>query len=315
MPLTPRTFRNTDVSSICEVWNSHYEGQDPTWRIDPLRLEIFALAKPYFDAKQLWVVELEGRVEGFIHCGPAASEDLNDQASEPIGISAFCVRSGEREDEIAAALLAAVSEYANERDIKECVFKPTIPNTAFYLGLGPGDSLAGAVQSDVRTCKWLSDAGFEPAYPTSVWELEVVSFQARVDRQMIQIRRASQVSREVDEPQFAWWQACVLGHTEPAAFQLAHRAERRLMCEVLFWTLAPELHSTPSSVAWLWPPVLAEENAPLVFLLSEAIRGLQSDRVDLVRAVSLADDSSATDVLRTVGFTPTISGMVFSKRF
>lgn len=316
VPCLIRTFRNTDVSAICAVWNAHYGLDDSAGRIDALRLEIFGLAKPYFDDRNLLIAEQDGEVVGFLHCGPTANETQTDLHPSSIGISSFCVKPQDDDDSVAAALLEHLLNSAAEQQKTECFFKPILPNCAFYLGVGPADSMAGATTCDARARKWISEHGFVPNTPTCQWELDLSSFQAPVDRTQIQIRRAAQVNRQVDEPTLPWWQACVLGHTEQTAFQLTHRTEKRVLGEILYWSIAPELLPIPDSLMWLWPPREGDDPqaaAELQFLLSESLRQFQSERVATVRTVLLADENSNTAILRKLGFAPAENGVVFRR--
>lgn len=318
MTLKVRHFRNTDAAAICEVWNAHHELLGPSLPITQMHLEIFVLAKQYFEAANLVVAETDNGIEGFLQLSPMASAELEELNESGMAISAICVRPCEQEDEIARLLLEAAITKVQSQARSFCDFKPLLPNAAFFLGLGTGDSITGLTALENRTQQWLQESGFAPTEPSSLWELELASFQAPVDRQLIQIRRAAQVARQVDEPELPWWQACVLGHTEPSAFHLLHKKEGRLLSKVLFWTLAPELMTSPESIAWLWPPTAGQEteqNAELLFLLCEAIRELQSERVDTIRCVSSAQDNELNEILRRAGFRSSMTGMHFRKSF
>lgn len=284
--------------------------------IDALRLELCCLAKPYFREEDFLVAELDGRFVGFLHLGPLGNEQLTDAATDMAAISAFCIEPHADEASIAAALLGRALAICVDRHVNACRFKPMLPNCPFYVGLGPADSIIGTTSAESRVCSWLGSAGFEPLKPTSAWELEMIAFHAPVDRVQIQIRRSAHVDRQIHEPLLPWWQACMLGHTEPTAFQLTHRKERRVLNEVLFWSVAPELQTLPDSVFWLWPPTVSDEDAAtdqLVFLLAESLRQLQSERVDLVRTVAGANENDTSNILKRLGFTPTQSGVVFEK--
>jgi hypothetical protein len=318
VPPAIRTFRNTDIESLCRVWNAHYSDFGFTAHVDALRVELCSLAKPYFVERHLLVAEHDGQVVGFLHIGPTANGDLSDIATDAATVSALCVVPCEREKLVASALLVAADSVLRELGSKTCSFKPLLPNCPFYLGLGPADSIIGATALEKRACGWLVAAGYEASIPTNLWELELAKFQAPVDRIQIQIRRSAHVDRQVDEPLLPWWQACVLGHTEPNAFQLTHRTEKRVLNEALFWSVATEIRPLPDSVVWLWPPSLPLDEAAadqLVFLLGEACRQLQNERIDSVRTVSAANDVTINKVLRRIGFVAVQSGVVFEKRY
>lgn len=316
MTVNIRTFRNTDCPGISKAWNSHYEHFGSSIKINSQRLELFALAKPYFDETKLLVAERENEIVGFLHSGPLSSPDLTDARWDSRSIAALCVKQDEDEDRVAALLLATFLQNSASEGVTECVFKPTLPDCAFYLGLGPADSMIGATSTDARVCRWLQAAKFEPSMPTCLWELDLQQFTAPVDRLQIQIRRSAQVNRELDEPVLPWWQAAILGHTEPSSFLLTHRTERRVIGELLCWSISTELTQQHDSVIWLWP--LSHDASGLnrdqhVFLITEALREFQSEHIDLVRTVSRADESESTEILRRLGFASLQNGLIFKR--
>ena len=52
---------------------------------------------------------------------------------------------------------------------------------------------------------------------------------------------------------------------------MIHRTEKRVMHEILCWTVASELQTEPSSNLWLWPPSMESDDDAdsLLFLLGE----------------------------------------------
>lgn len=317
--LTIRTFRNTDVNEICRVWNEHHAELGPECSINPLRLELCCLAKPYFCESEFFVAEREDAIVGWVHVARTGQENLGDIDQDSAAVAAICVTpAAEDEDDIAAILLTFVDEQLAERNVSSYAFRPMLPHSSFYLGSGVAGSMIGISAAETRICRWLTAAGYHATVPTNAWELDLAAFQPPMNRVQMQIRRSAQVNREVDEPMLPWWQACVLGHTEPTAFQLTHRTEKRVLNEVLFWTVAPELQSSPESAVWLWPPKATEdveEDADqLVFLIAESLRQFQEERLDVVRTVSAASDTSRNALLRRLGFSTSESGVVFEKK-
>ncbi len=312
-----RTFRNTDVAALCKVWNAHYGDLGSTCGINPLQLELACLSKPYFNAEELLIAEHDAQIVGFLHLGPVASDDLTGARSDAWAISALCVVPCDGEDAVARALLTHAEKLLNDKHIRVCCFKPLLPGCPFYQGFGPADSMIGATTSERRGCSWVTAAGFTPELPTTQWELDLSRFQPPVDRQQIQIRRSSQVQREADEPVLPWWQACLLGHTEPVQFSLLDRQQGQLICDVLFWTVAVELQTSAETIAWLWRPSISTAELAteqMLFLLGESCRQLHAERLDLIRTVTVANDTQSSGLLRRLGFVAEQSGVVFEKQ-
>ncbi len=314
---TIRTFRNTDVAAICKVWNAHYGDLGANCQLTPLQLELSTLAKPYFEAQELLVAEYDEQVIGFLHMGPVPNSDLSDIRDRVAAIAALCIVPCNEETLAARLLLQRAEALLAQRGVMGCSFKPLAPTCPFYQGFGPADSMIGATTSERRGCDWIRAAGFTPSQPTTQWELDLGRYQPPIDRVQIQIRRGSTVERLADEPTMPWWQACWLGHMEPLQFELKHRTLGQTICVALFWTVAMELQTSPDSIAWLWTPAVPPEEqggASLTFLLGEACRQLQAERVDLIRTVTSASDTRIHAILRRLSFTSEQSGVVFEKQ-
>lgn len=318
-PVLPsiRTFRNTDVAALCKVWNAHYGDLGADCQITTLQMELSSLAKPYFRAEELLVAEYDEQVVGFLHIGELPDASLTDSNRTEIAIDALCIVPCDGENSIAKALLSQAEKFLAGRNFARCLYKPMLPGNCFYQGFGPADSMIGATTSERRGCSWVATAGFTAMDATALWELDLSSYQPPVDRNLIQIRRSSQVLREVDEPNLPWWQSCLLGHTEPTYFELSRRSDRARLCDALFWTVGMELQTSPLTIAWLWCPTIPtadQDVSSLLFLLAEACRQLQADRLDLVRAPALASDTRLNNLFRRLGFSAEHSGVVFQKK-
>ncbi len=314
---TIRTFRNTDISAFCKVWNAHYGDLGADCRIAPIQLELATLAKPYFVAEDLLVAEYDEQPVGFLHLSPILSDDWQAPRSDLAAIAALCIVPCDGEETVAQSLLQRAEALLAQRRIEVCRYKPLLPKCLFYQGLGPADSMIGATISERRSCSWLKAIGFTPSLATTLWELDLSKYQPPIDRVQLQIRRSSQVERAEDEPAMSWWQACWMGHTEPSQFNLLRRPGEAIICDALFWTVASEMQTSPEAVAWLWPLALPSGELPaehLTFLLGEACRQLQAERVDLVRTDTAANDTPLAGILRRLSFIAEHNGMVFEKK-
>ena len=312
-----RSYINTDTHSICEVWNAHHAGL-AVGSISSMHFELAVLAKPYFVAEDLLVALDQGVMRGFLHLSKGSTPDLTEVDSERGVLSALCVVPSLDEAEIAAALLSQADAWLTESGATACVTRPMPPDCLYYLGLGAGDSMMGITTADQRTYGWLVKAGWVPRIATSGWELFLDNFHPPVDRLQIQIRRTAHVGRMLDEPLLPWRQACLLGHTEPTGFQLTMRAEGTVAQELLVWSVGQELMTTPKSIVWIWPIEVVESAQSadqLVFLLSESLRQMSEDRVEVVRTFSDSAKTLVTSVLTRLGFRNAASGVVLEKAY
>lgn len=283
-----------------------------------MHFELAVLAKPYFVASDLLVATVDDELQGILHLSNASLLDLTDLDCNRGVLSALCVAPGESEAEIAAALLSRADQMLAASGVSSCTTRPMPPDCPFYLGLGTGDSMMGITTADQRTYGWLVDAHWVPRQATSGWELFLDNFQPPVDRLQIQIRRTAHVDRMLDEPLLPWRQACLLGHTEPTGFQLTLRSEGTVAQELLVWSVGQELMTTPDSIVWLWPIEVVESTQiadQLVFLLSESLRQMAEDRVDVVRTYSDSAKTLVTSVLTRLGFRNANSGVILEKLY
>ncbi len=283
-----------------------------------MHFELAALAKPYFAAHDLLVAIVDDEVRGFLHLSNASSTDLMESDIHRGVLSALCVIPGDDDEEVAEALLHRADELLGKSSVTSCATRPMPPDSPFYLGLGAGDSMMGITSADQRTYGWLTKAGWVARQATSGWELFLDNFQPPVDRVQIQIRRTAHVDRMLDEPLLPWRQACLLGHTEPTGFQLTLRAEGTVALNLLVWSVGQELMTTPESVVWLWPIEVIESTQvadQLVFLLSESLRQMADDRVEVVRTCSDSSKTMVTSVLTRLGFRNANSGVVLEKLY
>lgn len=308
-----RSFCNTDIYAICELWNTHHADVPGTQEMNPLRLELSCLAKPYFEPSQLLIAEEDfGTPLGFIHFGPVAAQSGDDVEKNAQAIHALCVRPDAREAEVAGLLLSQLQTSSEQQAV---AFRPTLPNAAYYLGFAPADAISGVIAEEYRLCNWLSAAGFAPGSPTCLWELQLAFYQPPVDRNQIQIRRSCQVESNEDAD-LTWWQACVLGHAEPASFELRRKANRQLLTSTVFWSLAAEMQDPTQNAHWWWPEFTPGDEFDTnhrLHLLAESLRAVQQSGVDVVRTSTVVEDAEQADILHRLGFSPASNGMLFSK--
>jgi Acetyltransferase (GNAT) family len=321
--LRTRLFNNTDLDAVCELWNAHHRDLLVGMPINAERMELFVQAKPFFEQQQIVIALRDEQPVGFIHLGPICQSDLEQAEPRRVSIAALCVLPGEDESTIATLLFEAAEQHCRAQKIEHCYFRSALPFTSFYVGLGPAGSLAGVLSAEAKLCQWLNNAGFKPAVPTTVWELNLLDFQAPADRIQMLVRRRSFVQRLIQEPMLPWWQSCVLGHAEVTAFHLTDRTAMRSLQEVILWGISPALRTHPETVMWLWPPTMeySPEDSPveiaptdrLLFLLAESCRELQTEQVDSVRTVTHAESNEFHRVLTRLGFKAIESGVVFER--
>jgi hypothetical protein len=214
---------------------------------------------------------------------------------------------------------------------------------AFYIGIAPGDALMGVPARDSRLQQWLVAGGFRPIRPTEVWELELDSFRAPMDRGQIAVKRTASVGKVLDDADSNWWHAVTMGHTEQISFQLHSRMQSNCIEEASLWYTDPAISGLRSHIARLWlmplaagiqqdhlsamttasqiPPMTREQqsrerteaNDRRVYLLSETMRQLQIERFTTVRTVASADQQQSVSILQRLGFRSVEPGLIFER--
>lgn len=323
-----RSFRNTDLEKVCDVWRQHFaaEGVDAGHGMEPIWLESFTLAKPNFRNDQFLIAESEaGEVVGLLHYSPQSDALGLELDPTSIAIEALCVLPSSEEEAVARALLDSC--FGHSQSATQFVVRPRILEASHYMGVGPSNGLVGVTPQETRASNWLSHAGFQIGEPNVLWELELGWFQPPVDRAIIQTRRATQVIRNEDEPELNWFQACCLGHTELTEFQLIGRQrilnETAVRARLLFWQLPTELAQHAELIAWLCPlEINASDSEQFPYssaeeewlhLFSESARQLQSEGFDSIRVVTGSNEDSAVTLLHRLGFSPCGTGASFSR--
>ena len=315
MSLLIRAYQNTDTQSLCRVFNSHYEAVGLPSAIVPLSLELCVLSKPYFEAKYLLVAEQSGQVVGFTQLGFEPEESLNSLSTEAAVMSALCVQPGPEDFVVGQVLVEEAMRTLSDDGAKRVRFCPPPPAAPYFAGLSPGDGMIGCPMLDPRVRGWLSAGQWIVEQPVVCWEVDLNRFQPPMDRTQIQIRRMAHVDRLLDEPELPWYVASMLGHTEPIGFQLTSRQSRMVTSEIVIWTIGHELLPQCEMIAHLWPLAShpPEQDDQLVFLISEALRQLREDRIDVVRTVVPGHDTSMARLLSRIGFSAALSGEVMGR--
>ncbi len=281
----------------------------------PAQLELAVLSKPYFAEDEFLILESDqGDVAGFLHLGPVGDPQSGDVDATSLGVYALCLDPTVTGEADANQLTQLIRDRLEQGEYAKALFRPEQTKTGFYLGCGPGDSVAGVLSTEVQVCNWLARSGFVAQTQTRLWELDLSQFQPPVDRVQLQIRRNCLVQQLDSDPPLSWWAACSRGHAEPHGFQLLDRKNRRVLEQVIVWSLPFELMSDPMQVAWVWPEFeWSNEGAAdrITFLIGESARSIADLGVQALRIVSRSMDEELTNVIHRLGFQPIESGMLF----
>ncbi len=314
---TIRSFLNTDTPVLAKLWHDHHSAFQSKSECSISVWDQCILSKPFFKIDSLVLAINKDRAPvGFIHFGFASNSDGSGESDSSAILHRICIAPNEQEDAIAKCLIEHALKSLRSQEAKELSAYGSTESNAFYLGVGEGDNLMGVFAKDVRSQRWLAQAGFTLSRPTECWELELSAFRPPMDRTQISIRRTCTVGRLLDEDTHEWWLSSVLGHCEQIRFNLVLRTPPKVENEIMFWFPDPTILGVDSSVVRLWLPSVPEADEAkerFVYLMAESLRQLQQERRRAVRTFASANQQRSITLLQRLGFHSVEHGMVFAK--
>jgi GNAT superfamily N-acetyltransferase len=160
------------------------------------------------------------------------------------------------------------------------------------------------------------DHGYREIDRTVVFQCQLSSFRAPVDRQQMSIRRRSQIAVVNDPPTHNWWNACTLGEFERVEYQLVDRALGKQLASATVRTLehspvSPGVRAAGIIEVAVDPTLLRQGMA--TFLLSETIKELAQQGFGYVEAQTMQRNAAAIRLYEKLAFQRVDSGAVFRK--
>ena len=314
--LTYRTFRNTDPPVLTDIWQSAAGQSGRVSSVSPDLLERFVFSKLYFEYEGLILAWEDGRAVGFAHAGFGAN-DAEDGVSTELGTTYLVVvRPDCDEAKVAADLLERSEAYLRSRGAKVIYGGGIRPLNAFYMGMYGGSELPGVLESDAVAQQLYASHGYREIDRTILFEQELSTFEATVDRRQMQIRRQMVVQVIVDPPTRTWWEACTLGPFELVRFELIPRSGGAAVASATFRSmeLAPAT-SRARSVGLI--DVRVDESfrrrGLSIFLLSEAFRQFMREGTATVEVRAMQHNIAALGLYRKLGFRQIGHGSVLRK--
>ena len=284
--------------------------------VSPDLFEQFVFAKLYFDYAGLIVARDGDRPVGFAHAGFGPNE-TEDRISTELGLTCLVlVRPDCAETEVAAGLLERCEAYLRGRGAKVLYAGGIQPLNPFYLGLYGGSELPGVLESDRVAQELYRSHGYREIDRTIVLHRDLSDFQAKIDRQQMQIRRSMIVEVTVDPPSRTWWQAYTLGDFDLTRFELVPRSGGPPVARATFRNMEPTGALVTGRTAGLMHLRVEESlrrRGLAVFLLSEAFRQFIRQGVMLVEAQAMEHNAGALGMYRKLGFEQVDQGSVFRK--
>ena len=314
--LTYRTFRNTDPPVLTDIWQSLAGQPGRVSSFSPDLLEQFVFSKLYFEYEGLILAWEDGRAVGFAHAGFGAT-DSEDGVSTELGTTYLVVvRPDCEEAKVAEGLLEQSEAYLRSRGAKVLYGGGIRPLNAFYLGIYGGSELPGVLESDAVAQELYASHGYREIDRTILFEQDLCTFEAVVDRRQMQIRRQMVAQVIVDPPSRTWWDACTLGPFELVRFELIPRSGGAAVASATFRSmeLMPAT-SRPRSLGLIdvWVDESFRRRGLSIFLLSEAFRQFIREGAATVEVQAMQHNIAALGLYHKLGFRQIGHGSVLRK--
>ncbi|QDV12848.1 hypothetical protein CA51_27340 [Rosistilla oblonga] len=219
-----RPFQNSDTNRLAVAWREHWHTVGPIVSTTSAQLEQAILDKPFFEFDHMLVIEEEGQLVGFSHLQTDPSDDPPIRAR----IASFCVGQCADRRASAAALLQASIDLSAKAGIREFEVGTVLGDLSGLVGLEPYSGVIGIPDSDHLMVELLTAAGFEPRTQMIAMELDLTSFRAPVDRELLLLRRMATIDERPQQLPTDWRAACAHSHFDITEFVVSNRTGQEL---------------------------------------------------------------------------------------
>ncbi|MEK6247372.1 MAG: hypothetical protein N2C12_04285, partial [Planctomycetales bacterium] len=227
------------------------------------------------------------------------------------------VKQGYSDTDIASQLLQCAERYLKEKGAEQIYAAGVGAICPFYLGLYGGSDLPGIIESDTRRRLFFEEHGYAEVDRALLYRRDLIGFRPTLDRALLQIRRTSTVIFITDPPSRSWWDACNQGCFHQIRADLLPIGGGQPTATAVFWDMEslvdPETRSRTTGLCNLKVDTNEPKSEMPRYLLSEALRHLQSQGFVSVQGFAMQSDSATIDLLKSVGFEQFGSGAVLRK--
>jgi ribosomal protein S18 acetylase RimI-like enzyme len=301
---------------LTELWRSCSARRALAQPLTTAAFEQLVLNKPYFDREGLWLALADDEAQGFVHAGFGPTDDESGLSTD-LGVTSMLVlRPTSDQAEVANRLLVHSENYLRAKGAKVLYAGAVSPLDPFYLGLYGGSELPGVLDSDAMAQQFYLTHGYREIDRTLVFQRLLEGFRAPIDRSQMQVRRRTQLAVVDEPPTKTWWEACTLGEFERVEYQLIDREQGKQLASATLRTLdyAPSHARVRASGlidVYVDPGALHQGLA--TFLISESLKELHQQGVDLVEVQTMERNKAAIGLYEKLGFTRIDSGAVYRK--
>jgi len=311
--ITYRTFLNTDLPGIVNVWKQQRPQRAIAQTMFANQLEQSVLAKPFFDPAGLILAVQGATILGFVHCGFGPNEDKSDLNYTRGIICLLLTIDGQYQTEVCNALIDQGEQYLIGRGSKVILTGTDFPYSPFYLGLYGGSNVPGILSDNEAVIGLFESRGYQHKMRILVMQRSLHDFRAVLDRKQTSVRRSFRIEPDHDPLSSNWWEACTLGNTNRSVFRLIDRRTSQVQGNISYWDMEPLARNWGVRAMGLFDLRIEEEarQAGLgTFLIGESLRTMQQQAINLVEAQVADDNLAALNLFEKMGFEASDTGSV-----
>lgn len=316
-----RCFRNDDPPRLAEIWRTADLGPGAMQPMTVAHLEAGVFSKPYFDREGL-ILALDGeQAVGFAHAAFAPSADRGSIDTTTGTTLLAVVVPHDREEEIAAGLIARCEDYLRRRGARTILGGGSAEMTGFYLGLYGGADIPGILDSSTCMQQAFRAAGYEVADRIAILRRPLSGFRPPVNRLQLAIRRATTL-RVIDEPsRRTWWEAATTTGIALRRYELRANQEgpdgvSPLLGSATLWDMQPLAAAWGVPAAGLMNVAIEgprRRQGLASYLVAEAMHDLAAEGVTLMETQVSEANAPALKLFGKLGFQIADHGTVFRK--
>ncbi|MFM7149492.1 MAG: GNAT family N-acetyltransferase [Gemmataceae bacterium] len=315
-----RPFNNFDPPRFLQVWNASLKG--PRAVAFPPEsttiLELFTLAKPYFDREGLLLAFNDEQTPvGFIHAGFGVAPDQASLDKSRGVICSIGVVSSHRRQGIGTQLLKRAEEYLRSRGAQEILAGPIPQANPFTFGIYGGCDSTGFLASDGLARPFFEHHGYHLHRSTAILQVKLRDLKITPDPRAGNLRQLYEI---VGGPfsKVSWWQEAVLGPIDAVEFRLRRRKSGAVVGRIVLWDMVTYSVNHPakeSGVGLLLLEIEPESRGHGLgqFLLTQVLLHLKDQTFDRFEVAVPHENESCLKLFRSLGFQEVDTGFSFRR--
>ncbi len=272
-----RTFLNTDIHKLANLWRDCAHGQHV---FDSMTVPIFedsVFSKPYFDHAGLHVACLEKSIVGMSLVGFAPDQTGNDLDRKSAILSRLMIASDCEFEPIASELLSRSKDYALRNGGNTLYYGSRFPHAPYLNGAYGGALVPGVMEHETELRDFLIGNAFIQTDQIETYQMSLSDFRPLVNRKQITAKRQCKIVLEADPMPSNWFDACNFGIQNCVDFLLKDRKTNSDCGNLRFWEIQPLSGMWGRRAAGLYFLKIAEDlrgGGLATMLLGDAFRQL-----------------------------------------